>query len=210
MIPKAGPQPCTYLIHPSYKCENHFDVEILVDGKFCDGCRAWRGVYEPLPEPVDIILAMGINNISEGQTLPDILDELKESHTFVREHSVWCKHQIPNTLTICTVIQPPKYVCFNEEHPYPYLADGRNKKWQVEKLNKTIQGLNREHHVWGPRLHIRGVWNVTYLRYSLALLDLGALYYVKTEEKFFSTKKLSFSTPTNSAKFCAVRANFTI
>ena len=146
-----------FYLDPSYKCENHFDVEILVGGKFRDGCRAWRRVYEHLSEPGDIILAMGINNISENQPLQDIMEELKEFHSDIKEHSNRHNHLVPNTLTICTVIQPPKFVCFSEERPYPHLTGGRNKKNQIEKLNESIRALNVEHGVWGPRLHIYGM-----------------------------------------------------
>ena len=48
-------------------------------------------------------------------------------------------------------------MCISDDHPYPHLTNGRNKRVQIEALNESIRALNNEHGVWGPRLHIYGM-----------------------------------------------------
>ena len=143
--------------HSSFKTDLHMDCEVIVGGRVRDGCRAWRRSYMYNPEPCDIIVCMGVNNLGDSQPIPDIMQEIKDFASEVDRHSKIFSHEIPNTITFCTVIQPPKFVCFNLSNPYPHLADGRNKKFEFEQLNEEIRRFNQERGVWGPRMHIYGI-----------------------------------------------------
>ena len=141
----------------SFSTEVHFDAEIIVGGTIRDGCRAWRRQYEHLPESADIIAVLGINNVGNGQSVDQIMAEFGEFKDSVAAHSDKFKYTIKNTFTVCTLIQPPKFMCFNEEAPYPHLKNGANKKQLIESVNVEIRKMNSEAGVWGPRLHVYGM-----------------------------------------------------
>ena len=143
--------------HASFHTDLHFDCEVIVGGRVRDGCRAWRRSFQHNPEPCDLIVCMGVNNLGDDQPIGDIIGEMKDFIAEVDEHSEFFRHEIPNTITFCTVIQPPKFVCFNEVNPYPHLGNGRNKKRDFEQLNEEIRKINEERGVWGPRMHIYGM-----------------------------------------------------
>ena len=85
------------------------------------------------------------------------MEEFREFRDCVMRHSEEHKHEKKSTFAICTSIQPPKHMCFNEEDPYPHLQNGKNKKAIIQSLNAEIIKMNESAGVWAPRLHIYGI-----------------------------------------------------
>ena len=119
----------------SFKIGEHVDMEIVVGGTVRDRCRAWRRQYEHLPEPNDVIAVLGINDVGAGQSVEEIMEEFGEFRDCVMRHSEEHKHEKKSTFAICTSIQPPKHMCFDEENPYHHLQNGKNKKAIIQSLN---------------------------------------------------------------------------
>ena len=87
----------------------HVDIESIVGGRVRDLTRALFMMYLKHPERLEIILIAGLNNIGQGQSVPDIIDKIIELKEAVKAHSKKHRHKVPSVVSISTVLFAPKH-----------------------------------------------------------------------------------------------------
>ena len=106
--------------------------------------------YLYLPNRLEIIIIAGINNIGEGQKAEEIVQEMIELKEVVEEHSKKYQHNLPNYVSFCTLILPPKFCSLHVPNnpPEPWLAEWvpgqnfRNKFEEIKLVNEQVKQLN--------------------------------------------------------------------
>ena len=106
-------------------------------GKVSCATLAFIAIYANKPEGIDIVVVTGINNIGIGQTNQQIVDELIRFKNVVNNHFEQFNINPPNTVSVCPVIRPPKFVSLVKPENVPSWFT--NKKDQIDELNKRIQ-----------------------------------------------------------------------
>ena len=142
--------------HTEFNPSCCFDVESIVGGTFEDGERAFRRNYFDNPEPCDIHVVMGINNVSSGQAVEDIVKEILLFEDTVMKHSQKHAHAIPNRFMIATCIQPPKYVAFDPTKLPTHIINNGNHFDRIQELNEKIRAINLRNGVHGLAMHMHG------------------------------------------------------
>ena len=106
---------------------------------------------------MDIVVACGINYIGEGQSVPEIIDEIWELEMMVEAHSLSYNQEKKNTISFCTLLLPPKfctlyvpYVNKQEWEPRPNFV---NRIQEILCLNAAIKAINRSAVVKFVNLH---------------------------------------------------------
>ena len=128
----------------------HFDMEAIVGGRVRDMRIALEQNYLYLPNRLEIIIIAGINNIGEGQKAEEIVQEMIELKEVVEEHSKKYQHNLPNYVSFCTLILPPKFCSLHVPNnpPEPWLAEWvpglnfRNKFEEIKLVNEQVKQLN--------------------------------------------------------------------
>ena len=143
---------------PTFQPTSCFDVESIIGGTYEDGKRAFLRSFSDDPRPVDILVVMGINNISRKQTLTEILNEIHNLLWVVKNHSEEHNHTIPNRICFATCIQPPKFVAFDYRHLPSHIKTNGNHHFRIWKLNKEIININRYNNITNFRLHNEGTF----------------------------------------------------
>ena len=149
-----------------YKCWEHenfnptscFDVETIVGGTYIEGLRAFRRNFYYSEEPCDILVVMGINNISSGQGVNEIINEIKEFKAVVMHHSYKYRHIFPNRIAFSTCIQPPKFVAFNYNRLPEHIKRRGNQHRRIQALNRQIRRVNAASNIRGLPLHNEGTY----------------------------------------------------
>ena len=89
--------------------QDHLEVESIVGGRFRDLTRALLMLYLKHPERLEIVVVAGLNNIGDGQAVPDIIDEITELKEAVQAHTQLNGHSIPSVVSFSTVLYAPKF-----------------------------------------------------------------------------------------------------
>ena len=129
-------------------------------GKGRDLTRALMMQYLKYPERLEIILIAGLNNVGEGQSAPDILDELCELKETVKAHSMKHKHEEPSVVSIATVLYAPRFCALDIPKNFPEWfppAGFINRRNTIECLNAAIAALNKSDKVNYINLHFEGI-----------------------------------------------------
>ena len=99
-------------------------------------------MYANNPTPLNVVLALGINNVLKGDSMEKIVEDLHVFQSTVINHSISYKHAIlgidKNTFSICPLIMPPTCVNFNRS----YHATPADKTNVIKKVNLEIKNLN--------------------------------------------------------------------
>ena len=139
---------------------DHMDMETIVGGRVRDLTRALMMQYLKYPERLEIILIAGLNNVGEGQSAPDILDELCELKETVKAHSMKHKHEEPSVVSIATVLYAPRFCALDIPKNFPEWfppAGFINRRNTIECLNAAIAALNKSDKVNYINLHFEGI-----------------------------------------------------
>ena len=116
----------------------HVDCEVVVGGKVEDGLNCFKIMYSNNPTPLNVVLALGINNVLKGDSMEKIVEDLHVFQSTVINHSISYKHAIlgieKNTFSICPLIMPPTCVNFNRS----YHATPADKTNVIKNLNDRV------------------------------------------------------------------------
>lgn len=130
-----------------FKPDLHMEIETIPGARYRDLLVVLKALYLAYPQRMDIVVACGLNNIGEGQAVPDIIDEVWELKNMVEAHSLSYKHQKKNTISFCTLLLPPKFCSLYVPHvnkpawePGP---DFINRTQEILCLNAAIKAINR-------------------------------------------------------------------
>ena len=127
-----------------------------------DLTRAMMKILLDHPNRLEIVVIAGINNIAKNDHPDIIVHEFKELKEIVQEHSEQHNHDPPSTVSISTLILPPKYCSFNVPDD-PELAEWqagpgfRDRYDEIKKVNLAIKAMNQEDKVSWLNLHMQGV-----------------------------------------------------
>ena len=138
----------------------HVDIESIVGGRVRNLTRALIMQFLRYPERLEIIVIAGLNNLGDGQPVPDILEELCELKQVVQAHSEVNNHMEPSVVSISTVLYAPKFCALDlpknspEWVPPPGFI---NRRHDVECLNAAIAALNKSDQVNYLNLHFEGI-----------------------------------------------------
>ena len=140
----------------------HIDIECIVGARVSDLTRAMMKILLDHPNRLEIVVIAGINNIAKNDHPDIIIHEFKELKEIVQEHSEQHGHVPPSTVSISTLILPPKYCSFNVPDD-PLLAEWkpgpgfRDRYEEIKKVNLAIKALNEEDKLSWLNLHMQGV-----------------------------------------------------
>ena len=141
----------------------HIDMEAIVGGRVRDLTRALRHLYLDKPNRLEIVAMVSINNIGEGQSPEQIIQEMKDMKELVKEHSIYYKIDPPSYVSSATCILPPKFCSFSVPRDAPGLAEWIpspnfiNKAAIIERLNDLIKELNGQDNIQYVGLHLQGM-----------------------------------------------------
>ena len=151
--------------HPMPSNCVHFDIDSIVGGKVRDITRALIMNYMHMPNRMEVLVVAGINNIGAGEQAEQILEEMKELKSVVRNHSTKWSHNPPSYVVFCTMRLAPKFCTLYvpPSHPEPAVAEWtpptsfHNKAAEVRRLNDMIIQLNGQDQLKLVRLDYQGV-----------------------------------------------------
>ena len=145
------------------KISAHFEMECIVGGKIRDLTRALKKNILRNDYRFEIIIIAGINNIGEGQSAKEFINEFKEMKALVAQHSVVNMHDKPSYISICTLSLPPKYCALKLPEDTSNLAEWipspsfRNKYPVIKLVNEAIKEMNMEDNLAYFNLHLHGI-----------------------------------------------------
>ena len=120
----------------------HFDCEAIVGGTVGDGIRAFEVLYESNPTPMNVVIAIGINDILKNRSVHDTVQDLYTFTQKIRNHSKRYKHVElgleGNSVVILPLIRPPKCVKLNREYDPPT----PDKSTEINQVNSEIGKIN--------------------------------------------------------------------
>ena len=142
------------------KLHQHVEIESVVGGRIRDLTRALLMLYLKHPEPLEVVVVAGINNIGERQSVPEIIEEIWELKDAVRAHSELHGHQEPSVVSFSTVIYAPKFCSLDLPPGYPEWVpppEFLNQRHDIECLNAAIAAINKGSGVNYLNLHLQGI-----------------------------------------------------
>ena len=123
----------------------HFEVEAVVGARVRDLTDVFNKKYKDRPEPMDVVICSGINNVGEHQEEGETLKEFAAFQNAIYAHSIANYHISKgldkNTVSLLPIIIPPKFASFLD--PINIHPEFNNKLTSIESLNTSIVGLNR-------------------------------------------------------------------
>ena len=117
-------------------------------------------LYLVKPERLEIIVIAGLNNIGDGQPVPEILDEIHELRMSVQAHTNMYEHNPPSVVSFSTLLYAPKFcslvvpAAFPEWLPPPGFV---NRRRDMECFNAAVKAINTGSGVNYLNLHYEGV-----------------------------------------------------
>ena len=131
--------------------KKHFDIDTIVGGRVKDMTRALRKNYLHMPNRLEIIVVVGINNIGAGHKAEQILEDMRELKAVLEEHSKKWAHEPVSYAAFCTVMYAPKFCSLHvpPSPPEPWVAAWTppanfvNRAEEVRKLNDMIIMMQR-------------------------------------------------------------------
>ena len=145
------------------KVSTHFDIECIVGGRIRDLNLALKKSLLRNEYRFEIVVIGGINNIGEGQTAEEIMDEVRNLKETVRTHSVKYKHAIPSYVSVCTLSLPPKYCSLKLPEDMTGLEAWKpprnfvNRYPVIREVNEQIKNMNMENGLTCLNLHMQGI-----------------------------------------------------
>ena len=124
----------------------HLDVESVTGAKVWDLERAFVKLYSRRKSPVDIVIVCGFNQL-KMQPVKGIMASFRSLRQTVTDHSIVFRHTVPNSLTISTLMYPPKFSSFKEplSPTFPkHLTAETNMVKKIDEVNKKIIEFNKE------------------------------------------------------------------
>ena len=143
----------------------HFDIDTIVGGRVKDMTRALQKNYLHLPNRLEIILVVGINNIGAGHKAEQIMEDMKELKAVLKEHSNKWHHSPASYAAFCTIMYAPKFCSLHvpPSPPEPWVAAWTppatfvNRAEEVKKVNDLIIQMQRADSIEMVRLDYMGI-----------------------------------------------------
>eukprot|EP00088_Acartia_fossae_P001606 TRINITY_DN10633_c0_g2_i1.p1 TRINITY_DN10633_c0_g2~~TRINITY_DN10633_c0_g2_i1.p1 ORF type:complete len:376 (-),score=56.54 TRINITY_DN10633_c0_g2_i1:243-1370(-) len=133
-----------------YTPDQHIDFDTIIGGRIHDIHASFLYQYSHLPNPMDILLVCGNNNIPTQDTEKEIITQFKSLINTIRAHSIDNNHRIPNRIVLCTILYAPK---FSDNS----LPRNRNMTDKIRKVNAWIHNFNDESTGLHMKIHLNGV-----------------------------------------------------
>ena len=143
----------------------HFEIDTIVGGRVKDMTRALKKNYLHLPNRLEVILVVGINNIGAGHKAEQIMEDMKELIALLNEHSMKWHHSPASYAAFCTIMYAPKFCSLHvpPSPPEPWVATWtppttfQNRAEEVKKVNDLIVQMQRAESIDIVRLDYMGV-----------------------------------------------------
>ena len=142
---------------------DHMDIECIVGGRVRHLTRALEMNLLYNKHRLEIVVICGINNIGDGQKADSIAEEYEHLKRVVAEHSKQNQHRPASSVSISTLMLPPKYCSFKVPENAPDLSewkpapDFQDRYDEIRKLNITIKELNQQDGLSWLNLHLQGI-----------------------------------------------------
>jgi len=133
-----------------YKPNFHVDFDCIIGGKIHDVHASFLYQYAKIKEPMDVLLACGVNNIPSTDSAHDIIFQFKSLVKSILQHSEDQGHVKPSRVVIASLLYAPKY-CDARLNPQLNMID------KVRTVNKWIQEYNEKATGKQLDLHLHGV-----------------------------------------------------
>eukprot|EP00092_Neocalanus_flemingeri_P019302 GFUD01020908.1.p1 GENE.GFUD01020908.1~~GFUD01020908.1.p1 ORF type:complete len:330 (+),score=86.68 GFUD01020908.1:460-1449(+) len=138
----------------------HIEIESIVGGRVRDLTRALIMLYLKYPERLEIILIAGLNNVGEGQSPEEIIDEIWELKQAVQAHSQLHSHTEPGIVSVSTLLYAPKFCSLDVPASCPEWQPPHNfsnRRHDMECVNVAIAAMNKGAQVNYLNLHYEGI-----------------------------------------------------
>jgi len=120
----------------------HIDFDCIIGGQIHDVHLSFIRQYKDVADPLDIVLACGMNNVPTEDTHDDIVFQFESFLRSISEHSEIHNHESPNRVVICPLLYAPKFcdAKLNQtENHLPKIF--RANQW-IKQFNEMNTGLH--------------------------------------------------------------------
>jgi len=128
----------------------HIDFDTIIGGRIHDVHASFLNQYESLTNPMDVLLACGVNNIPTCDSAELIIMQFKSFVATIKQHSTTHNHREPNRVVISSIHFAPKYAD-------PNLHPKANMTEKVRRVNAWIKEFNSGETGEHLNLHLHGV-----------------------------------------------------
>ena len=145
------------------KVSTHFDIECIVGGRIRDLTVALKKNILRNDYRFEIVVIGGINNIGEGQSAAEIMNEFSLLKEAVADHSRKHLHVSPSYVSVCTLILPPKYCSLRLPEDMRGLEAWKpprnfiNRYPVIKEVNEKIKKMNLDSGLAYLNLHMQGI-----------------------------------------------------
>jgi len=130
----------------AFRPDSHIDFEMIIGGCIHDLNAAFLYGFGDTTDPMDIVLACGVNNIPTDDTADSIIFQYKSFVAWIRLHSQRLCFESPSRVVIATIPYTPRH-CDASDRNYEKV---RAVNAWIREYNEAATGLDL-------RLDLRGV-----------------------------------------------------
>jgi len=134
----------------AFKPDFHIDFEMIIGGQIHDVNAAFLYQFSDVTDPMDIVLACGVNNIPMEDTADHIIFQYKSFISWIKLHGERHGFLSPSRVVIATIPYAPKHCDIS-------LSDRDNKVEKVRAVNAWIKKYNSQATGVDLRLDLLGV-----------------------------------------------------
>ena len=119
----------------------HLDLESIPGGRCLDLERAYYATFRKCPQPQNILLICGLNDVLSGAGLEDFKQSIRSLHSVVRENDYY-HADAPNNFIVCPLLRAPQLYWFSDntfEKPHGH----RTLNQLVDDINSWITLYNQ-------------------------------------------------------------------
>ena len=120
----------------------HIDWITICDASIAELEHAWLRDYKNQTKSMRILLVAGLEDLARGKTRDQVVESLMHFKPTVVDRQSRKIPGIKNELVIATLLNPPKFVWFQDNGPQPRLH--RNLLPDIKELNSWIVFFNKQ------------------------------------------------------------------
>ena len=143
--------------------EDHFEMECAVSARVRHLHQTVKSNFLYQQHRLEIIVIGGIHNVGDGDPAEKVIAEFAELKETILRHSLINRHNPPSSVSIATLILPPKYCSYHVPKDVPSLenwlpgSNFDNKRKTIEQINAAIKNFNQEDKLEYVGLHMQGL-----------------------------------------------------
>ena len=122
-----------------------FNCEVIPGAKYRDLAKVISHLYlRQSSAPLDVVIIGGLNNIIEGQSMEEIMEEVRLLAKRLERHSQSHRHSLPSTVSFATIPLAPKLAVLYESPAMarPLISSFTDKSSIILQTNDALKNYN--------------------------------------------------------------------